>query len=65
MKKVTFIFTVTALSVFMYLGSTSNPVVASSKKGILTDTTKKEKKPAAKSEAKPASTPSDSTKSVK
>lgn len=52
-----------ALSGLVYLGSVSQPVAATLNDGILTDTTKKEKKPVKKSDSEEAT--SDSTKTEK
>jgi len=65
MKKVTFIIAAAALSAVMYFGSVSQPVIASSNDGILTDTTKKEKKAVVKPESDKDAKPADSTKSAK
>lgn len=64
MKKFTFVIAAAVLSAFMYFGSVSQPAAASSNDGVLTDTTKKEKKPV-KTESKPAGKAADSTKSAK
>lgn len=61
MKKVTFIIAASALSAIMYFGNISQPNAATFNDGILTDTTKKEKK-AVNPESVPA-TAVDSTKS--
>jgi hypothetical protein len=44
MKKFSFVIVASIFCAIFYLGTASQPVSASSKKGILTDTTKKEKK---------------------